>query len=133
VSERTVLIVDDHDVLRGLLRSQLRAWCPTLRILEASDGETAIARAKTEALDAVIMDISLPGMNGIEATRALKEMHPGIPVLILSVHELQAYRHDAAAAGADAYVAKRHLHGELRQALSELLDDVSVCRAGGSR
>ncbi len=127
MDERTVLIVDDHDVLRGLLQSHLRQWSPNMRVLEASDGETAIARAMSEKPDAVIMDISLPGMNGIEAVRALKRMHPEMPIVILSIHELEAYRNDATAAGADAYVPKQHMQSELCHTLAELLGGGLAC------
>ena len=123
MGDRTVLVVDDHDVLRGLLQSRLREWFPGVRIVEASNGEAAVARTSSERPDVVIMDITLPGMNGIEATKAIKRLHPEIPVVMLTVHELEAYRSDAVAAGADAYVPKRQMQAELYATLSGFLAD----------
>ncbi len=122
---RTVLIVDDHAVLRGLLQSNLRDWFSEVRIHEAADAETAVALAAETEPDVVIMDIALPGMNGIEATRAIKKVRPETRVVILSVHELDAYRNDAAAAGADAYIPKRLMQTELNGTLSGFFDQVT--------
>ena len=118
MGERTVLIVDDHAVLRRLLRSNLLEWFDGLEILEAEDGETATEIAAEARPDLVIMDIALPGMNGIDATRAIKQSLPDTPVIILTVHELDAYRNDANDAGADAYIPKRCMQSELSAALA---------------
>lgn len=118
---RTVLIVDDHAVLRRLLRRNLQEWFDGLEILEAADGETAAEIAGEAKPSLVIIDINLPGMNGIEATRAIKQALPETPVIILTVHELDAYRDDAANAGADAYIPKRHMQSELSGALTGFL------------
>jgi DNA-binding NarL/FixJ family response regulator len=118
MGKQTVLIVDDHAILRRLLRSNLQEWFDGLEILEAEDGETAVAIAEEARPDLVIMDIALPGMNGIEATRAIKQSLPETPVIILTVHELDAYRNDAEDAGADAYIPKRHMQLQLSAALA---------------
>jgi len=125
---RTILIVDDHDVLRRLLETNLHEWFSSLDVVEASDGETAVELAAEKHPVAVIMDIALPGMNGIEATRAIKEQMPEVPVVILSVHELDAYRKDAAAAGADAYIPKRLMQTKLCHVIDELLHGEPACR-----
>jgi len=126
MSAGTVLIVDDHDVLRSLLQSYLQERFTGLRILEATDGETAVRMATEARPSVVIMDIALPGMNGIDATRAIKDALPETTVVILTVHELAAYRNDAAAAGADAYIPKRHMQSKLGTALSAFLEPASA-------
>jgi len=127
MAERAILIVDDHDVLRKLLETNLHEWFADVRVLDVADGEAAVDLALRERPDAVIMDITLPGMNGIEATRLIKKQLPDTPVVILSVHELTAYQEDAAAAGADAYVPKRLMQTELCQVLDRLLNGEPAC------
>jgi DNA-binding NarL/FixJ family response regulator len=120
-SDFVALIVDDHDVLRRLLQIHLEEWFPNLSVVEASDAESALELAEEVTPDLVVLDITLPGMNGIEATRILKQRRPELPVVILSVHELEAYRNDARDAGADAYVPKRLMNTELETVLTGLL------------
>jgi len=121
MAEQTILIVDDHDVLRKLLETNLHEWFSEVRVLDAADAETAVDLALRERPDAVIMDIALPGMNGIEATRLIKKQLPQTPVIILSVHELDAYKNDATEAGADAYVPKPFSTRELVERVHTLL------------
>jgi len=127
MSERTILIVDDHDILRKLLETNLHEWFSDVRVLNASDAESAVDLALRERPDAIVMDISLPGMNGIEATRVIKKQLPKTPVVMLTVHELAAYKVDASAAGADAYVPKRLMQTELCHVLDRLLNGEPAC------
>jgi len=127
MAEQTILIVDDHDVLRKLLETNLHEWFSEVRVLDAADAETAVDLALRERPDAVIMDIALPGMNGIEATRLIKKQLPQTPVIILSVHELDAYKNDATEAGADAYVPKRQMQTKLCHVLDRLLNGEPAC------
>jgi DNA-binding NarL/FixJ family response regulator len=76
---------------------------------------------RSQAPDIVLMDIGLPGMNGIEATRRIKAIAPQVRVVILSILEDPEYQADAAAAGASAYVPKRKMHTELIPILTGLL------------
>lgn len=117
---RTILICDDHDVLRRLLRKSLESIWDQPGILEAKDGEEALRLARQTKPDLVVMDIALPGMNGIEATRAIKGLYPDTHVIILTVHELDAYRSDAADAGADAYIPKRHMQTRLLESIESI-------------
>jgi CheY-like chemotaxis protein len=91
----TALIVEDDDLVRAGLRAWLAATFPHWRFLVASTGEIAVYLAQRQAPDIVLMDIGLPGMNGIEPTRRLKAMQPEIQVVMLSIHEDAAYRTDA--------------------------------------
>jgi DNA-binding NarL/FixJ family response regulator len=121
---RTILIADDHAVLRQLLQTQLKEWFADLDIVEAEDGEHAVAVAAEIGPDVVIMDLDLPGMSGIEATRAIKKLQPDTRIVVLTVHELEAYQAGAAEAGADAYIAKRHIQSKLRDVLTRMLAEL---------
>jgi two-component system, NarL family, response regulator NreC len=82
-----ILIADDHGVLRAGLRALLNAESDLVVVGEAADGQVALRLAAETHPDVVVMDISMPGVDGIEATRQLKKDLPGIHVLILTVHE----------------------------------------------
>jgi DNA-binding NarL/FixJ family response regulator len=117
----TILIVEDHDAVRRSLREWLEAVFPQCRVMEATSGEEAVAMAQVTSPRVVVMDIVLPQMDGIEATRRIKADMPTVEVVILTIHEAEAYRADAAAAGAGAYVPKRAMRTELIPALAALL------------
>jgi len=116
-----ILIADDH----GLLRAGLRA------LLNAEDGFTVLgaARDSAEVLelatelrpDVVLMDISMPGTGGIEATRRLKEQFPSVHVLILTIHEDKGLLREAIQAGADGYILKRAVESELIAAIQAVM------------
>jgi DNA-binding NarL/FixJ family response regulator len=117
----TILIVEDHDAMRDSLRCWLGASFPHYRIVEATSGEEGAAVARAELPCLVVMDIGLPGMSGIEATRQIKAALPETEVVILTIHEEAAYRSDALAAGASAFVPKRSLQAELQPTIASLL------------
>ena len=117
----TILIVEDHDAVRRSLRDWLEVEFPQCRVIEAASGEEAIALIRIESPRLVVMDISLPGMSGIEATRRIKAALPSTQVVMLTIHEDDAHRADAAAAGASAYVPKRVMQTELIPTLAALL------------
>lgn len=120
--KRTVLIVDDNEMVRASLREWLSAAFPECSFLEAKSGEEAVAQARARPLDILLMDIGLPGINGIQATRRIKETVPQVLVVMLTIYEASAYRADAEAAGASAYVPKRKMYTDLIPILAALLD-----------
>lgn len=126
----SILIVDDNARLRALLHEWFTAEFPDCRIVEAASGEEAVSRAGDVAPSLAVMDIGLPGMNGIEAARILIARHPQLRVVMLSIHEEERYRREAAAAGVHAYVPKRLLQYMLLPAVRELLKGSNADAAG---
>ena len=101
-----VLIADDHSVLRAGLRMLIDAQ-PDMEVVgEAADGEDVVAKAVARAPDVVLMDLTMPKLNGIQATTRLRSTVPETRVLILTMHHDAAYERWAAAAGASGHVVK---------------------------
>jgi len=119
----TILVVEDHDLLRASLRDWLSLTLPDCALIEAKSGEEAVALARAKNPDVVLMDIGLPQMNGIEATRRIKAVAPQARVVMLTIHEAPQYQAAAIAAGASAYIIKRRTHTELIPTLRMLLSE----------
>jgi len=117
----TILIVEDNDNVRRSLCEWLQEAFPKYQFIEAATGEEAINIMQGRAPRTVIMDISLPGMSGIDVTRYIKATMPATQVVILTIHEEEAFRADAKAVGASAYVPKRMMRKELVSALATVL------------
>jgi two-component system response regulator NreC len=112
-----VLIADDHAVLRAGLRALLNAEPDMMVVGEAADGHEAVAQAERLRPDVIIMDISMPGLSGLEATRAVRER--GLPsrVLVLTMHAEEQYLLPVLEAGGSGYVVKRSADTELLEAI----------------
>ncbi len=117
----TILIVEDHSLVRHSLGDLLSILFPQWVVLEAESGEEALALSAQCAPGLVLMDVALPGINGLETTRRLKASIPAALVVILSTYEAAEYEASALSAGASAYVAKRTMHTRLVPVLQELL------------
>ena len=117
----TILLVEDHDTVRKALRDWLEVELPQCRVIEAANGEDAVALTSRESPCLVVMDIRLPGMNGIETTRHIKAALPCAQIVMLTILEGDTYRAEATAAGASAYVQKQRMHAELLPTLAGLL------------
>jgi len=117
----TFLIVEDHDTLRNSLRKWLVALFPDCDVFDVKNGEDAVDFIKVKKIDIVIMDISLPGISGIEATRHIRHAFPETQVIMLTIHDEPEYRTDAAEAGAFAFVPKYKMYEKLVPLISELI------------
>lgn len=120
-----ILVVDDHAVLRDGLRALIGLYDDLEVAGEASDGKEAIEKVKELAPDVVIMDIAMPGMDGLEATRRIRKKHPKTKVLVLTQHDNQEYVLSAVKAGAAGYVPKRAVGSELITAIRTVNKGVS--------
>ena len=112
-----VLLADDHVTVRHGLKLLIDGQPDMTVIAEASDGDTAVQRAVTLRPDVVVMDISMPGMNGLVATRKLKQLQPGTAVVTLTRHGDDAYLQELLRAGVSGYVLKQSAPAELLQAI----------------
>ena len=115
--KRRVLIAEDHKMMREGLRSLLEERLGYECVAEANDGEEAVTKAREFHPDIVIMDIALPNLNGIEATRQIKSHHPEIEVVVVSMHATRNYVLQVLQAGASAYLLKDSAFEDLAAAL----------------
>jgi two-component system response regulator NreC len=112
-----LLLVDDHELVRAGLRMLLKTQPDMDLVAEASSGTEAIELAQLHQPDVVLMDITMPGMTGMEATRRLKACCPEIAVLALTIHEEEEYFFQMLEAGAAGYVPKRAAPEDLLHAI----------------
>ncbi|MBI1802024.1 MAG: response regulator transcription factor [Chloroflexi bacterium] len=112
-----VLLADDHAIVREGVRMILNAQPDLVVVGEASNGNEVLSLAQTLKPDLVVMDIGMPGKNGLEATRALKQLQPHLPIVILTMHEDEDYFFRVLAAGAAGYVLKGAGSDELLSAI----------------
>lgn len=115
-----ILIVDDHEVLRAGLRLLLETVTDFEVVGEAANGEEGLALAEALKPNVVVMDVTMPNMNGVEATQILKSKMPQIAVLALTIHEGQEYFFQMLQAGASGYVPKRAAADVLIQAIKHV-------------
>ncbi len=117
VSPIRVLLADDHAMFRAGLRALLDGE-PDMEVVgEAGDGEEALERAAELGPDVVVMDISMPRMNGLDATRVLHERDPNLCIVILTQHAEEVYLFAVLQAGAMGYVMKRSAEDDLMDAI----------------
>ena len=120
---KAILVVEDGDTVRRVLSDYLRFWFPDYAVVSVTSGEEALDRIHEYAFHVVLMDIALPGINGIEATRRLKEITPEIPILIVTIYDHDDYRNEAEAAGAQAFLPKDRMYTDLIPMLRNHLGD----------
>ena len=112
-----LLLVDDHAVLRAGLRTLLNAELDMEVVGEAADGKQAVQKVAELEPEVVLMDISMPVLNGLEATRQIRRAHPQVKVLVLTMHDSEEYLFQVLEAGASGYVPKKAADTELINAI----------------
>jgi DNA-binding NarL/FixJ family response regulator len=112
-----ILLADDHVTVRHGLKLLIDSQPDMKVVSEASDGQTALQRALELKPDVVVMDISMPGMNGLVATRQLKQLRPNAAIVTLTRHSDDAYLQELLRAGVSGYVLKQSAPAELIQAI----------------
>lgn len=123
-----VLVSDDHTILRSGLKMLLNAETDIEVIGEATTGEEAIRLSGQLRPDLVLMDISMPGMGGIDATAEIKKQYPEIKVLMLTMHENEAYLFRTIKAGGSGYVLKKAADTELIDAIHQVMQGGAFLR-----
>ncbi len=122
IGKQRIFIVEDHTLLRSGLCALL-SQDPEIEIVgEADNGRDAIRAIGTLSPDLVLMDLTMPGMNGIEAIVDIKRRNPGTRVLVLTIHKTEEYIHESLRAGADGYILKDATHDELRVGIRSVLN-----------
>ena len=116
-----VLVVDDSELLRSSVVGLLEIRFPHARIHTAEDGKAALESAHALRPDVVLMDINLPGIDGIEATRRIRAEFPSADVVMLTTHDTPQHRLAAARAGAAAFIPKQKMDARLAPVLQKLL------------
>ncbi len=117
-----VLIVDDHEIMREGMIALLHKYSEFEVVGQASDGRHALEMASRLKPDVVIMDVGMPNLNGIEATKQLVSLHPGLKVMALSTHSDGSVVSKMIKAGASGYMLKESAFEELVEGLNTLLD-----------
>lgn len=128
-----ILLADDHTILREGIRALLEDEPNILLVGEAEDGRSAVKMASELQPDVVIMDIAMPLLNGLEATRQIKRHSPETQVLILSMHDNEEYIRQVLAAGAMGYILKDAAARELIQAIKTVYRGEAVLSSAITR
>ncbi|MCU7891984.1 MAG: response regulator transcription factor [Candidatus Thiodiazotropha sp. (ex Ustalcina ferruginea)] len=122
VDKKKIIIAEDHNILRAGLKALLTSNPQFEVIGEADNGREAIRRVIDLKPDLVIMDLSMPGLNGMDAIREIKERTPNVKTLVLTVHNEEEYVLASLKAGANGYVLKDATHNELMTAAERVLN-----------
>ena len=112
-----ILLADDHTVVRDGLRALLEREADMKVVAEAADGQESVRLAEAEVPDVVVMDLAMPHMNGMEATRRILSANPRVGVVILSMHQDESYVLGSLKAGAKGYLLKDSMRNEVLQAI----------------
>jgi DNA-binding NarL/FixJ family response regulator len=127
------LIADDHEIVRWGLKALLSSQPGWIVCAEASSGREAVALATQHRPDIVVMDISMPGLNGLEATRKIRKMLPKTQVLVLSSHYSDQLVREVVNAGARAYLLKSDACRDFLSAVEALIDNRSFFTSGAAQ
>lgn len=118
-----VMIAEDHAVVRGGLRAVINAQDDMEVVAEAEDGLSAVSTAKSVKPDVILMDITMPGLGGLEATRQVKNALPESKVVVLTIHESEEFLFHALKVGADGYLTKSVHESEVINAIRAVSRD----------
>ena len=120
-----VIVADDHPVVCSGLKQILERDSTIEIVADARDGRTLLRQVEALQPDLVVADVTMPDLNGIDATRIIRQRHSGTRVLLLSVHAQEAIVREALAAGASGYVLKEAAGDELQRAVDAVARDQS--------
>lgn len=118
MSKTRVLLVDDHTIVRQGIKALLETQEDIEVVGEAEDGRQAVEKAKQLVPDVLVIDITMPNLNGIEATHKIKKINSKIKVIVLTVHDNEEYVHQVLQAGASGYLLKESAVSDLVSAIN---------------
>lgn len=121
MEKKKIVIAEDHTILREGLKALLSSSTELEVVGEAEDGREAVKLAAELTPDLILMDLSMPRMNGIEAIKEIKKRNPEIKILILTVYKTEEYVLASLQAGADGYILKEANHSEFLLAIKNVL------------
>lgn len=121
---RKILIIDDSDEFRSMLKGFLKMHNLGAEIFEASTGEMGVAKAAFIKPDIVLMDVSLPKLNGLEATQQIKMDNPETHIIILTMFAVQKFREEAQRIKADEFIGKSDIDEHLVPAIRRVFESV---------
>jgi DNA-binding NarL/FixJ family response regulator len=124
-----ILIVDDHEIFRRGLRALLEPYSEWQICGEAVDGLDAVEKCKQLPPDIVILDITMPRLNGLEAARLIKKQNPDLRIVIITQHDSPQVQAAAMEAGAQAFVTKSSVGNELVAALRSIIRNMGEHRS----
>ncbi|MES1220539.1 MAG: response regulator transcription factor, partial [Bacteroidota bacterium] len=116
------LIADDHAIVIQGIGNLLQGQYPSAKIVQVYNAEDLIEKTMKEEWDLVITDFNMPGRNGLDALKQIREIHPRLPVLIMSMYAESQFGLRAIKAGASGYLGKETIHEELLKAVSTVLN-----------
>lgn len=128
---KKILIIDDSDEFRAIVKDYLKMHNLGLEIFEASTGEMGVAKAACVRPNIVLMDINLPSANGLQATNQIKMDNPDCDVIILSMLEVDQFRHAAQKVNAREFIGKSEIYELLLPAITRCLEEKCKKRKGG--
>ena len=112
-----IVLADDHTIMRSGLRAVLDRYSDMQVVGEAADGRQAIQCVEENRPEVIVMDVAMPNLNGIEAARQISAKHPGVSIVVLSMHSDEGYVLRALKAGARGYLLKDSAEGDLITAI----------------
>ncbi len=115
-----ILIADDHQIVREGLKQILAETSDLAVVAEANNGQDVLLKLEKQTIDVVMLDISMPGRNGLDILKQLRTDHPKLPVLILSMYSEEQYAMRALRAGASGYLSKDSAPEELIEAIRKI-------------
>jgi len=118
-----ILIVDDNHEFRKMLRSYLESQKLGVEIFEADNGEMGVAKASFVRADIILMDISLPRVNGLAAAHQIKSDNPGCDIIILTMFDVEEFKKAAKKIEATAFIGKNEIYDELIPVIKRCLKD----------
>ena len=120
---KKILIIDDNAGFRAMVKDYLKMHEVPLEIFEANSGEMGVAKASFIKPDIVLMDISLPHANGLEATKHIKEDNPHCDVIILTMFEVDVFKRASQKVNASDFIGKSEIYGRLLPTIEKCLEE----------